>query len=69
MFLEDQEHQEEYARLVKAFNNDPRPGKRPQDFLAMFFETDTPTRKRLMREAKAALPEFNIGTPDQVKRS
>ncbi len=55
MFLEDQEHQEEYARLVKAFNNDPRPGKRPQDFIAMFFETDTPTRKRLMREAKAAL--------------
>ena len=38
LYQQDCEHQEDYERLVRAFNKKKRKGKRPQDFLKMFVE-------------------------------
>jgi Fe-S-cluster containining protein len=55
LYLEDQNHQNEYIALVNAFNTSRRPGKRPEDFIATFLEMDAAAQARLEWEARAAL--------------
>jgi len=38
IYLEDKDHQEEYDKLVAAFNKKDYPGKKPEDFIDLFVE-------------------------------
>jgi len=44
LYLQDKMHQEDYVRLVRAFNKNRRKNKRPEDFLDLFIEVIRPAR-------------------------
>ncbi len=41
LYLQDKIHQEDYVKLVDAFNADQRPDRKPEDFLDLFIEVVT----------------------------
>jgi Fe-S-cluster containining protein len=45
LYLEDNDHQNDYQDLVSVFNRRRDPGKRPEDFIAMFYEAAGARRK------------------------
>ncbi|HNR29528.1 MAG TPA: YkgJ family cysteine cluster protein [Candidatus Hydrogenedentes bacterium] len=56
LYLDDQGHQAEYQALVRAFNEVRQPGKRPEDFIETFLETDAVARACLQRAGRNARP-------------
>lgn len=42
LYLEDRKHQEDYADLVQVFNRRRGRGRKPEDFLEMFYTRETP---------------------------
>lgn len=51
IYLEDQNHQQDYCDLVKVFNRKRYPGKKPQDFIEMFVQGFQPVTQASSAEA------------------
>lgn len=42
LYLEDRKHQEDYVEMVRVFNRKRTPGRRPEDFIDMFYAEHRP---------------------------